>query len=212
MRLTRALRLVPAAAVALAAACGPRSASPGATPTPSAAAAPSGALAAYAGHPLAFFPLQRVTGDSTGVAADSLRQRFDDAVASAARGAGVATGWAMAAELERSARRNPGFVTDPRTLSIGGLASRRPDDEISGALGGELRSAVALHDARFAVVPFLLRVAADGGARRATVSLVVVDARTARVVWRSEAAGVGASDVLATAVAAEHVAALFVAP
>ena len=185
-------------------------ASPSARPS----APPIGALAGYAGRPLVVFPLQRVTGDSatTGTSGDSLRRVFDDALLSAARDKGVSRGWALAADLERSARRNPGFVADPHALTVGGLASRRSGDGVSGPLGGEVRGTVALHDARFAVVPHLLKVATSAIGRTATLSLVVIDARLAQVAWRGDVAGEGATDAAAIVSAADRMAALFVAP
>jgi len=209
-RIARRCLVVVALAASAACASHPAAAT-GAAPAPAVTATQAGALAAYAGHPLAVFPLQRVS-DSSAAAPDSLRQRFDDAFAAAARAHGVASGWAMAAELERSARRNPGYVTDPRALTIAGLASRRSDDGLTAQLGGEVRAAVALHDARYAVVPHLLRFAPDGAGRGATASVVVIDARLARVVWRADVAARSADDATATTAVAERVAALFVAP
>ncbi len=178
------------------------------TPARATAATHDGELAAYAGHPFVVYPLQRVTTESELAAPDSLRAVFDRALAAAVKSRGVGGGWALAADLERSARRNAGYVSDPHALSVAGLAAVRVGDPVSGTIAGELRGAVALHDARVALVPYAMRVGP-----RTSVSISVVDARLARVLWRGEvavdAATAGAGPTVEAA--ADRVASLFVA-
>ena len=76
----------------------------------------------------------------------------------------------------------------------GGARSNLYDDItdkiIAEPLAGQLRAFAGLFDARYAVVPVELRVAPDAaGGGRATLHLVVVDTRAARLTWKGDITG-----------------------
>lgn len=129
-------------------------------------------------------------------------------------------GWIAPAELRRSARRAIGIASDPDQM---GTSILRADgiDQVPDPLRTQLRSLTALAGGRFAVVPAALVYKrglvprgqagrsvprAHGGATEATAELtiVMVDVRMGRVVWRTIARGDGpdAWSALTTAVKA----------
>ena len=121
--------------------------------------------------------------------------------------------WVLPAALRRAARRAPGIAPDPDQM--GSAVLRAPNLEIvPDPLRGELRTLVALggNGGRFALVPAALvyrRWAAPGAAARppdrpsatagptdrplatAELTVVMVDARTGRVGFRTTARGDG---------------------
>jgi hypothetical protein len=149
-------------------------------------------------------PAQRLRGaDSVGwaaavgPAADYLRL-VDDEIAFALRERNVGAAWVFPAQLAAVARRNAPVAADPYALHVAPLLAPPPRSggptEVVDPLAAQARSLVALHDARYLLVPAELRferVAAPAGAARAVLHLAVVDARLARVRW----AGAVASDV-----------------
>ena len=115
----------------------------------------------------------------------------DDEIAFAARERAFPGKWAYAADLARSARRNPGHASDPYALTLAPLAAseRNPDVMIAEPLAGQLRTLAGLHDARYALVPTELRIAPDSaGGGRAVLHLALVDVRQARVAWKGDVA------------------------
>ena len=155
-----------------------------------------GALAAYASQPLVVLPVQSLrlgipawsdkVGDHRGYLAS-----VDDEIAFAVREAGVRGKWAFPPALARAARRNPTYAADPYAIAFDLLApvEKEPDKPIAEPLAGQLRALAALFDARHALVPTVLRLTPEDSGGRATVHLVVVDVRAARVTWKGDVTG-----------------------
>ena len=102
--------------------------------------------------------------------------------------------WVLPEALRREARRSPTLATNPDQMGTAILRGEKirivPDP-----LRSELRALVALADARYALVPAALVYRREGtaapGIGKAELSIVLVDARTGRVGWRTIARGEG---------------------
>jgi hypothetical protein len=102
--------------------------------------------------------------------------------------------WVLPDELRREARRSPTLATDPDQMGTAILRGEKVRS-VPDPLRSELRAMVALADARYALAPAALvyRRARDGapGAGTAELNVVLVDARTGQVGWRTVARGDG---------------------
>ena len=173
------------------AACG---STPPATQGP--AAQPARApLAALATQPVALAPAQYVRGgDSTGWAArigsaPAFLRSLDSAIAAELVLRGTARSWVTAEALGRSARRNPAFTSDPYALSAESLRHgvRRANGRLGEPLASQMRSLVALTEARHALIPVEVRFEPGAnGVTRAMLRLVLVDARLAEIQWAGD--------------------------
>jgi hypothetical protein len=211
--------LVVAATVVALGAC--RSPAPAADPaTVQQAARP---LASLATQPVALLPAQTVRGgDSTGWSAQlgpvpAFLRSLDSAIAAELADRGTARTWVMAEALGRSAKRNPAFTSDPYALSAESLRHgvRRTHARLGEPLASQVRSLIALTEARYALVPVELRFEpAASGAGRAILRLVLIDARRAEIQWAGDVSMEDAlpsvPDIVATL--ADRVADLLVAP
>jgi hypothetical protein len=210
--------LVAVAALTLGCSAPKPAAEPGA-PAPQ----PARPLAALATQPVALLPAQYLRlGDSA-----SLRDAIgpsrlflsalDSAIAGELAVRATATPWIMADALTRSAKRNPAFTSDPHALSAESLRSgvRRTNPRLGEPLASQIRSLVALTEARFGLVPAEVRFEPlPAGGHRAILRLVLVDARLAEIVWTGDVAiEVAAASTPAVAGGlAKRVADLLVAP
>ena len=128
----------------------------------------------------------------------------DSIVSDALQGHAPEVNWIPARRLRQMARRNPGMIPDPDQM--GQSILRAPKlSKVPDPLRGSLRSLTAISGGRYAMVPAALGLtrAPDGGVR-ADLSLVLADARSGLVVWRSATFGSGSapSDALTAAVVA----------
>jgi len=99
--------------------------------------------------------------------------------------------WILPPELRKMARRAAGFVPEPDEM--GQAVLRAPKlTVIPDPLRSSLRSLLAIADGRVALVPAALGFGPEPDGRiRADLSLVVGDARTGKIMWRSLALGRG---------------------
>ncbi|MFQ5747161.1 MAG: hypothetical protein ACE5HF_08090 [Gemmatimonadota bacterium] len=114
-----------------------------------------------------------------------------------------AENWAMPAAVIRRAERNPLLRIDPERLAFQGLLTPI-EGQIYEPLHGQLRTLAALFDARFVVLPVLLRVAVDPpavegqrppGTVHAVLRVAMIDVRRSQVLWQGDIAGPsGAAD------------------
>ena len=114
------------------------------------------------------------------VFADTLRDRVGN------------RGWVYTDALVRSAANNPQYATDPRALSVNSLRAPtlKIDDRLLEPLASQLRTMIALHEARLVLVPTDLTIERAGpGLGRPVVRLVLVDPRTSVVRWIGRIAG-----------------------
>jgi hypothetical protein len=79
---------------------------------------------------------------------------------------------------------------DPLKLSVESLTEKLPEPEesISETLRTQIRQIVALTDARYVLLPVSVRTLNFGqtGTRRATMRVVLIDARLAQVRWAED--------------------------
>jgi hypothetical protein len=160
---------------------------------PATAPAPERALAGMAGQhvivtPAYAFVMAPDVGWSVSRPTEVLRT-LDADIAAALEERGLKGQWIFASSLVQNYQRNPTYATDPYKLSMEQL--RSPALE-SGALLGEplasqLRTMIALTDARYVLAPVELKVEHVGtgrsGGGRGELRLVLIDARRSDVRW-----------------------------
>ena len=187
-------------------ACGGSAAKPSAadiSPAPTTVLAPPGQLARFAALKVMVLPAQSVQADSlpawrnTATVGKALLAALDSAVEGALNQRGMQTMWVYPAALQRSARRNPTYLTDPyvmQALDPVRQALKKPQEALSEPFASQLRALAGVNDSRYSLIPLVLRfepsgITAQGQAQaRAVLRSVVVDARGAQVVWVGEVA------------------------
>jgi hypothetical protein len=176
-----------AASIALAILCGCASAAP----APKDQTAPvKSALSGMLGRPLLIFPAQYL-GVSTpaGQFELSMMNRdllgiLDEELADAFRKRGVRSSWTFAPEIVAAAMRNNGMVQDPRELAAQSIRRVQPGDTpLPEPLGTQIRQLVALQEGRYALLPIEVDVDNRPGRAEGILRLMLIDSRTARVVW-----------------------------
>jgi hypothetical protein len=117
--------------------------------------------------------------------------RTDSLISEALLSRGPEVGWVLPPELRKMARRSAGFVPDPDQM--GQAVLRAPKMAvIPDPLRTSIRSLLAIADGRLVLVPAALGFGPEpAGQIRADLSLVLGDARTGKVLWRSLALGLG---------------------
>ncbi|MDB4883083.1 MAG: hypothetical protein JWL95_1849 [Gemmatimonadetes bacterium] len=111
---------------------------------------------------------------------------LDDEIAFVLAERGLKTQWVYPADLLRSMRGNPTYAIDPYTLAADPL--RNPDvkagAKLSDPLVTQLRTLVALQDARAVLLPVELRFEKDkSGQGIAILRLALLDGRLGEVRW-----------------------------
>ena len=101
--------------------------------------------------------------------------------------------WILPPELRKIARRSPGMVGDPDQL--GQAMMRNPRlQRLPDNFRQNIRGLVAVAGNRYVLIPAALGFSrAADGAVQADLSLVLADVRNGMVLWRSAAAGRGAT-------------------
>jgi hypothetical protein len=199
------LRCLRIGALSLALACS-RGATPTRPPTPAEAQKPEEshllAVAPLAGQPVSVLPITMILADSS-VEADSSygryhdrlagRQRTDSLLAETLQSRAPEVHWVLPAELRKIARRAPGMLSSPDELGQAMMRAPRLD-KVPDPLRSSLRSMTAIAGGRVVFIPAALGFSrAVGGGIHASFTLVMADARTGNVLWRSVAAGGGAT-------------------
>jgi hypothetical protein len=111
---------------------------------------------------------------------------LDDEIAFVLAERGLKTQWVYPADLVRSMRGNPTYAIDPYTLAADPL--RNPDVQagakLSDPLITQLRTLVALQDARAVLLPVEVRFEKDrSGQGIAVLRLALLDGRLGEVRW-----------------------------
>lgn len=176
-----------AAVIALAILCGCASS----TPAPKDNTQPErSALSGMLGRPLLIFPAQYLAVVApTGQFELSMTNRdllgiMDEELADAFRKRGVRRSWMFAQEITEAAMRNGGLVQDPRELSAESVRRiQASDTPLPEPLGTQIRQLIALQDGRYALIPIEVDVDNRPGRAAGVLKVILVDSRTARVVW-----------------------------
>jgi hypothetical protein len=180
-------------AAGVASGCGP-------SDPPETASRPSGAPL----RPLAGVAAQRVIvapalalreGDPAGWSARIPRLReflrvLDDEIASALADRGLGQAWVFPDQLWRGHSRNPSVGVDPYRLATNPLRGARltAGERVAEPLASQLRTLVAIHDARLVLLPVEVFFDIDraGGTGRTALRVALIDARTAEIRWSGE--------------------------
>jgi hypothetical protein len=153
-------------------------------------------LASLAGQRIVLTPVYRLReGDAMGWAAQLPRSReflraLDTALAAELAQRGLEKQWVYPPDLARSARASPTYAVDPYALAAEPLRSPSvaPGGKIGDPLVTQLRTMIALHDARFVLLPVELRFERDkSGQGIAVLHAVLVDGRIGEVRWTGDA-------------------------
>ncbi|MBX3132194.1 MAG: hypothetical protein KF689_02250 [Gemmatimonadaceae bacterium] len=156
-------------------------------------------LEAFAAERVAVTPVQFWRADSIGwsVAAvgDAQRAAVDSAIARVFAERGMGNRWAFAADVVRSARRNPTIRSDPSSLGAGRWRGAPPaaGEAVPPLVADNLRIVSALGDTRYALIPIELRGEGDF----AVLRLVLVDTRMRVAVWTADLLTDASRDVAA---------------
>ena len=146
-------------------------------------------LAPFAAMRVALMPAQAFKADSAGgwskdVNWATMRLALDSAITAELLDRGLGRKWAYAADVARTAKRNPTYASDPYALGVGRLrgVELKGGTELPALLADNLRTLTALGDTRYALIPVELAARADGVVLR----LVLADTRTRSLVWAGD--------------------------
>lgn len=176
---------------------------------PKAAPAPALLLSPLAGQSIPVLPVTYIVADSAAGAAipADLHTRLrwaDSLIGEVLQMRGPEVTWLLGDALRRVARRAPGTVSDPDKM---GQAMLRADGlkRIPDPLFSQLRMLAALTNGRQVMVPAAVRFQAAPGGIRAEVVLVLADARSGALLWRSTPVAIAATPSAALAAAVARV-------
>jgi hypothetical protein len=115
----------------------------------------------------------------------AVRKEIDDSIGAAISERGIGKKWMYGSDVVRLSKRNAVYVNDPYTLGAGGLRTRplKAEEQAPRTLIDNMRSIIALGDARYALVPVELVFTKEGSAAHAVLRLVMLDGRAGQVVW-----------------------------
>jgi hypothetical protein len=159
-------------------------------------------LERLAGEQMLVLPVQYLTfADSLGWSQQAPSSRaylhaVDDEIAFALTQRGLKRHWTMAPDLIRSVARNQGYAPDPTSLAAEEVRSgqKAAEWQLREPLASQLRSLIALTDARYVLFPVELRfVGGSKGKGHAMLHLVIIDARRSQVQWSGDLAGMEAT-------------------
>jgi hypothetical protein len=184
-------------------------------PFTSGAAPSASAPSASATQPILILPTARISGQTVAILpitlvvadpalqADSAYAAYTDRRAALVRADSLVSegivsrapevNWVPPRELRKMARRSAGYLVDPDQM--GQAVLRGPKIlVVPDPLRSSLRSLMAVAGGRLVLVPAAIGFGPEpDGQIRADLSLVLADARTGKVVWRSLAYGRGKS-------------------
>lgn len=124
-------------------------------------------------------------------------QTVDEEITFALRERGLQANWTFSDAVTRSAKRNVGFAADPHALEAGQLRTGAKVDDflLREPLASQLRSLIALNDARYVLFPVELRFGnAEGtAAGQARLRIAIVDARRSQLQWAGDIVGAPAN-------------------
>ena len=120
-------------------------------------------------------------------------RRLDSAIVTSLSNRGINRSWVFPADLERDHRRNPTYVPDPYLISEIPLLVPRLEVGNSAPidLASQLRTFISFHDgSRFVLAPVGPRFEmAAPNSVRATLRIVILDARTGQVTYIGDVGG-----------------------
>jgi hypothetical protein len=174
------------------------SSAPKEQPTPSPAANP---IQGMVGRQVVVLPAQLLATSGPAGTWDvrpdqaQLLALLDQEIADTFRKRGVRSNWTFGEEIVASASRNAGLAGNPRGLPVAGIRRvKAGDTPLPEPLASEIRTIVSLTSARYVVLPIETRIELSPALRKASLHLLLIDSRTARVLWAGEVTGTPSSD------------------
>jgi hypothetical protein len=163
-------------------------------------------LAGLVGSRIVVLPAQLISTAAPGGSWDvqpqhaSLLKLIDQEIADAFRKRGVRNNWTFAEELIASATRNAGLAGNPLALPVAGIRRiKAGDTPLPEPLASQIRTLVSLTSARFVIMPLEMKVDMNGGQRKGSLRVLLIDSRTARVTWAGDVDGVSTRDATTVA-------------
>jgi hypothetical protein len=159
-------------------------------------------LASLAGQRIIVLPVHYLRAtDTLGLTTPLARphdflRSLDDEIAFAMAERGLRSQWVFPEDLARIAKRNAGHSADPYALAAEVLRPTGPRriPQLPDPLASQLRSLVALSDARYALFPVEVRFENVGTTGRAVLHVALIDARASNIRWSGDIA----SDTMST--------------
>jgi hypothetical protein len=154
-------------------------------------------LEALVGEHILVLPAQYVTfADSLGWAGTipSIRDylgTLDDELTFALAERGLKGRWTFADGITRAVKRNPQITADPHAIDATEVRiGSHPDEwQLHDPFASQLRSLIALSEARYVLIPVELRLSSSHGLGHATLHVVLIDARRSHVQWMGDISG-----------------------
>lgn len=154
-------------------------------------------LERLAGEEILVLPVQYLTfADSLGwsQSVPSTREYLntvDDEITFALTQRGLKGRWTLAPDIIRAVARNQAFAPDPTSLAAEDIRSgqKAAEWQLHEPLASQLRTLIALTDARYVLFPVEMRFTSSKGVGHATLHLVIIDARRSQVQWSGDLAG-----------------------
>lgn len=144
-------------------------------------------LAPIVGQPIPILPIAYIVAD-TGIAMPATRLArlawADSLIDEALEARGPEATWLVPADLRKVARRAPGMVTDPDHMSQAVMRFLNLK-KVPDPLLANMRALVAMTNSRFVMIPAALRISEQDGAVHVELTLVLADARSGAIAWRS---------------------------
>jgi hypothetical protein len=124
----------------------------------------------------------------------AMRAAFDSLVSMSMEEFGLKGTWATPAEVIRAAKRNAMYSVDPHNLGAFPVRNGAgKEGMIPDPLAANLRRLVALHDARYALLPVELRVEGGAAGVQMMVRVLLVDARLMKALFQVDLPGEAAA-------------------
>lgn len=158
-------------------------------------------LGAFVGQRVLVLPVQHLLSDTGAIVTPAgwgaFRRELDDSIGAEIAGRGVGKGWGYAADVARTSKRNALYSGDPYALGAQQLRGviPRPEDKLPQVLAGNIRTIIALGDARYVILPMEVRIERKGEMQRAVLRLTLIDGRLGQFVWLGEVASEAATSL-----------------
>jgi hypothetical protein len=119
---------------------------------------------------------------------EKFRRELDDSIASVIAARGLGRSWKYASDVARIAKRNPDYVNDPYSMGVQAMRAvlYKIGDPLPDPFVSNLRTIIALGDARYALVPIEVDFARRGPQQIAVMKLALADGRGGTFVWLGE--------------------------
>lgn len=128
-------------------------------------------------------------------AAESLLPILDEEIADTFRKRGVKSNWTFGQDIAFQASRTGGLIKDPSQLGAQGIRRiKAGDTPLPEPLGTDVRNIVSLTSARYALLPLEVHVDTRDATRNGSIRMLLIDSRTARVVWVDDIAAMPQRD------------------